>query len=144
MNFTVSAAVGLSPPPRLISLLPALPAFVLTSILWTAWDPTYSSLRTAQLQGRDVRVTGKKTYIVSLKCLSTPFQLNLPSALDSTNDRLVLPAPHLSSSWLILFSATSPTLLLVPSLLLFISGTRINRSSHSPHLLCASRIKQNP
>ena len=46
-------------------LRPILPAFALISILWTVWDPTYSAFRLAQIQGRDVRVQGKQSYIVS-------------------------------------------------------------------------------
>jgi len=42
-----------------------MPLLVATSLLWTAWDPTYASFRKAQLQGRDIRIQGKQTYIVS-------------------------------------------------------------------------------
>ncbi|KIK70775.1 hypothetical protein GYMLUDRAFT_32827 [Collybiopsis luxurians FD-317 M1] len=49
---------------RLNALKPAFPFFVLLSVLWTAWDPTYASIRTAQIQGRDVRVQGKRRYNV--------------------------------------------------------------------------------
>ncbi|KAG7099033.1 hypothetical protein E1B28_000913 [Marasmius oreades] len=45
-------------------LTPALPFFVFLSLLWTAWDPTYSSFRKAQIQRRDVRLQGKKEYLV--------------------------------------------------------------------------------
>ncbi|RDX55742.1 hypothetical protein OH76DRAFT_1396081 [Lentinus brumalis] len=41
---------------------PALPALVLVSIFWTAWDPTYATFRRYQFQGRTVRVHGKKQY----------------------------------------------------------------------------------
>ncbi|KAJ3750602.1 Ima1 N-terminal domain-containing protein [Lentinula detonsa] len=47
---------------RLSLLQPTLPIFILLSLLWTAWDPTYASIRTAQMQGRDVRVQGKRHY----------------------------------------------------------------------------------
>jgi hypothetical protein len=43
-----------------------LPAIALVSILWTVWDPTYASFRRAQIQGRDVRIQGKHSYIVSM------------------------------------------------------------------------------
>jgi hypothetical protein len=45
---------------------PILLAIALVSILWTVWDPTYASFRRAQIQGRDVRVQGKHSYIVSM------------------------------------------------------------------------------
>lgn len=45
---------------------PILPFFVVVSLLWAFWDPTYAAFRQAQLQGRDVRVVGKRVYIVSL------------------------------------------------------------------------------
>ncbi|KAJ3821804.1 Ima1 N-terminal domain-containing protein [Lentinula raphanica] len=47
---------------QLSLLQPTLPIFILFSLLWTAWDPTYASIRTAQFQGRDVRVRGKRHY----------------------------------------------------------------------------------
>ncbi|KAK2461636.1 hypothetical protein APHAL10511_006099 [Amanita phalloides] len=43
---------------------PFLPVLVVISILWTAWDPTYSAFKHARLQGRDVRVKGKQAYIL--------------------------------------------------------------------------------
>lgn len=43
----------------------ALPLIALCSLFWTAWDPTYYSFRKARIQGRDLRVRGKKYYIVS-------------------------------------------------------------------------------
>ncbi|KAJ4485951.1 Ima1 N-terminal domain-containing protein [Lentinula aciculospora] len=47
---------------RLSLIQPILPILILFSLLWTAWDPTYASIRTAQIQGRDVRVHGKRQY----------------------------------------------------------------------------------
>ncbi|OCH96049.1 hypothetical protein OBBRIDRAFT_787500 [Obba rivulosa] len=41
-----------------------MPLVVFTSILWTAWDPTYASYQRAQFQGRTVRVRGKTEYNV--------------------------------------------------------------------------------
>lgn len=41
-----------------------LPLMVLCSLFWTAWDPTYYSFRKARIQGRDLRVRGKKLYII--------------------------------------------------------------------------------
>ncbi|KAH7912996.1 Ima1 N-terminal domain-containing protein [Hygrophoropsis aurantiaca] len=52
-----------APPTFMNSVIPALPAFALVSIFWTAWDPTYYSFRRARIQGRDVRVQGKNLYI---------------------------------------------------------------------------------
>ncbi|KAI0932064.1 hypothetical protein AcW1_000708 [Taiwanofungus camphoratus] len=49
--------VGLPDPLR--SLIPAV---VLSSTLWTAWDPMYASLRRAQFQGRMIRLRGKTEY----------------------------------------------------------------------------------
>jgi hypothetical protein len=59
------AIIGYRPFFFLNLLQPIFPLVVLSSILWTVWDPTYASLRRAQRQGRDVRVIGKKEYIVS-------------------------------------------------------------------------------
>jgi hypothetical protein len=53
-------------PPRLTIFQSTLPAFVLLSTLWTAWDPTYRAYRKAQSQGRGVRLKGKNDYIVSI------------------------------------------------------------------------------
>lgn len=48
---------------RLSFLKSVSPLIVLLSLLWSMWDPTYSSVRRAQRQGRDVRVRGKSIYI---------------------------------------------------------------------------------
>ena len=56
--------------PWTAKLLPFLPVLVIVSLLWTAWDPTYSAFRKAQIQGRDVRVKGKREYIVSRASLT--------------------------------------------------------------------------
>lgn len=63
---TPPAAFGFRPPNQLAYRLHITPIYVLISIIWTAWDPTYSSLRKARLQGRDIRQRGKHEYIVSL------------------------------------------------------------------------------
>ncbi|KAF5388560.1 hypothetical protein D9757_004594 [Collybiopsis confluens] len=55
---------GYRPSHRLNPLKPAFPILVLISVLWTAWDPTYASVRGGQMQGRDVRVKGKQKYNV--------------------------------------------------------------------------------
>ncbi|CAA7258632.1 unnamed protein product [Cyclocybe aegerita] len=57
-----SAAYGRHPFVRLTFLHPLLPLLAALSLLWTAWDPTYASYRKAQVQGRDVRIQGKRTY----------------------------------------------------------------------------------
>jgi hypothetical protein len=44
----------------------ALPYLVLLSLFWTAWDPTYLTIQRARVQGRDVRLHGKRNYIVSI------------------------------------------------------------------------------
>ncbi|KAF9015539.1 Ima1 N-terminal domain-containing protein [Cyathus striatus] len=61
---SISAAIGSHVLRPLAFVQPILPIIVLFSLLWTAWDPTYSSFRKSQLQGRDVRVKGKKEYII--------------------------------------------------------------------------------
>ncbi|KAK7064357.1 integral inner nuclear membrane protein ima1 [Favolaschia claudopus] len=60
---SASAALGYRPFSWLSVLLPALPLFATISIFWAVWDPTYSSFRSARIQGRDVRVRGKTRYI---------------------------------------------------------------------------------
>ncbi|RXW14473.1 hypothetical protein EST38_g11384 [Candolleomyces aberdarensis] len=47
--------------PRLRS---ALPFLVLVSLLWTVWDPTYITIQRARMQGRDVRLHGRRDYII--------------------------------------------------------------------------------
>ena len=44
---------------------PILPLLALLSLLWSAWNPAYHSILKAQIQGRDIRVQGKKAYNVS-------------------------------------------------------------------------------
>jgi hypothetical protein len=65
-TFLSVAAFGYRPPRQFAILQPTLPFFALLSVLWTVWDPTYSSFRSAKIQGRDVRVRGKKQYIVGI------------------------------------------------------------------------------
>ncbi|KAJ7275202.1 Ima1 N-terminal domain-containing protein [Mycena haematopus] len=60
---SASAALGYQPFPWLAFMLPGLPIIAVVSILWAAWDPTYSSFRSARIQGRDVRVRGKTKHI---------------------------------------------------------------------------------
>ncbi|KAL1762324.1 Ima1 N-terminal domain-containing protein [Schizophyllum commune] len=57
------AAMGYAPYHKLPILWPALPILVLLSIWYTAWDPTYASLRRAQVQGQEVRLRGRGTHI---------------------------------------------------------------------------------
>lgn len=77
----------------MVNLSPFLPFLVIISLLWTAWDPTYSAFRKAQLQGRDVRVKGKREYIVSRAPLINRAKAdNLSSA--SANDNLVPSTLH--------------------------------------------------
>ncbi|KAK7059127.1 hypothetical protein VNI00_001753 [Paramarasmius palmivorus] len=64
--FTVGnliAALGYTTFHSLRILRPILPFVVLISVFWTAWDPTYTTIRKAQMQGRDIRVQGKTKYI---------------------------------------------------------------------------------
>ncbi|KAF8167742.1 Ima1 N-terminal domain-containing protein [Crassisporium funariophilum] len=68
LSFVVSITTSLaglydySPFSLLSFLRPILPLLVAVSILWTAWDPTYMAYRKAHIQGRDVRIHGKRTY----------------------------------------------------------------------------------
>ncbi|PFH54814.1 hypothetical protein AMATHDRAFT_134874 [Amanita thiersii Skay4041] len=59
-----TVALQFQTPRTLITMQPILPLLVILSLLWTVWDPTYSSYKNAQLQGRDVRVSGKRSYII--------------------------------------------------------------------------------
>jgi hypothetical protein len=61
---THTAALGYKPFSSLSFMLPGLPLLALVSIFWAAWDPIYSSYRSARIQGRDVRVRGKTKHIV--------------------------------------------------------------------------------
>ncbi|KAF7339607.1 Integral inner nuclear membrane protein ima1 [Mycena sanguinolenta] len=60
---SASAALGYRPFIWLSFILPVLPIIATVSIFWAAWDPTYSSFRSARMQGRDVRVRGKTKHI---------------------------------------------------------------------------------
>ncbi|KAJ7102090.1 Ima1 N-terminal domain-containing protein [Mycena belliarum] len=66
---SASAALGYRPFRSLSFVLPGLPVLAVLSIFWAAWDPTYSSFRSARMQGRDVRVRGKTKHI-TLQMLS--------------------------------------------------------------------------
>ncbi|TFK77253.1 hypothetical protein BDN72DRAFT_884803 [Pluteus cervinus] len=59
----LSAALGYTPLSPLSFTFRALPFLVLISVLWTFWDYTYPKVHRAQVQGRDVRVQGKRVYI---------------------------------------------------------------------------------
>ncbi|KAJ6574951.1 Ima1 N-terminal domain-containing protein [Mycena capillaripes] len=63
------AALGYRSLPSLSFILPGLPLLAVASIFWVAWDPTYSSFRSARIQGRDVRLQGKSKHI-TLQMLS--------------------------------------------------------------------------
>ncbi|KAL1738002.1 hypothetical protein HDZ31DRAFT_12655, partial [Schizophyllum fasciatum] len=58
-----SAGLGYSPYHHFAMLWPIMPLLVLLSIWYTAWDPTYASLRRAQVQGQEVRLRGRRTHI---------------------------------------------------------------------------------
>ncbi|KAJ7596871.1 Ima1 N-terminal domain-containing protein [Mycena floridula] len=49
---------------RLGILQPYLPMIVLLSTFWNFWDPTYATVRNAEIQGRNVRLQGKKQYLL--------------------------------------------------------------------------------
>lgn len=56
------------------------PVVILLSIIWTFWDPSYSSMQKAYLQGRDLRIHGRSQYIVRHDNISIyPFLIILPS-----------------------------------------------------------------
>ncbi|KAJ7092564.1 Ima1 N-terminal domain-containing protein [Mycena epipterygia] len=71
---SASAVWGYRPFSSMAFMLPVLPALALVSIFWVAWDPTYSSFRSARIQGRDVRIRGKTKHII-LQMLSWTFRL---------------------------------------------------------------------
>lgn len=80
------AAIACAKFPRRIphSLKLALPVIALISLIWTAWDPTYASLKRAQFQGRMVHQRGKKKYnilqsLAWLTRLITSFTLGVSS-----------------------------------------------------------------
>ncbi|EGO30539.1 hypothetical protein SERLADRAFT_454848 [Serpula lacrymans var. lacrymans S7.9] len=70
-------------------LQPALLVLTLFSLLWTVWDPTYHSLRKAYIQGRDLRVKGKKQYNV----------LQILAWLSRSITALLLTIPWYYPSW---------------------------------------------
>ncbi|ETW86931.1 hypothetical protein HETIRDRAFT_166449 [Heterobasidion irregulare TC 32-1] len=65
----LAGAFGHRPPSTFDAAIPYMPIYIFVSVLWTAWDPTWASLRQAQLQGRKVRVRGKLQYAVSARAL---------------------------------------------------------------------------
>ncbi|KAI0825020.1 Ima1 N-terminal domain-containing protein [Trametes gibbosa] len=82
--FTIAGHISIAASYHLLSfpsmLVPVLPAVVVVSILWTAWDPTYATFRRSQFQGRAVRVHGKKTYI-SLQLIAWFLRLSTAGTL---------------------------------------------------------------
>lgn len=58
------AAKGYALPTSISFIQPVFPIFIFLSLFWAAWDPTYASFRRAQIQGRDVRLRGKRQYNV--------------------------------------------------------------------------------
>ena len=84
---------------------PALPAIVLCSLFWTAWDPTYYSFRKARIQGRDLRVRGKKTYIVRPYSQSLFYFLLIPHQIL----QMIAWSSRLFSSVLLALSWHSPS-----------------------------------
>ena len=53
-------------------LASTLPVFVVASLFWTAWDPTYMTIQGGAAQGREVRVHGKQNYIVGTSLINQP------------------------------------------------------------------------
>ena len=51
--------------PYMMSLKYILPFIELVALLWAFWDPTYSLQFKSRVQGRPIRVEGRKIYIVS-------------------------------------------------------------------------------
>ncbi|PPQ64508.1 hypothetical protein CVT26_002047 [Gymnopilus dilepis] len=64
MSDNLEAAYDYHPFRPFSFLHPILPLLIGVSLLWTAWDPTYATFLKARLQGRDVRIHGKRTYNV--------------------------------------------------------------------------------
>ncbi|EIN14052.1 hypothetical protein PUNSTDRAFT_57446 [Punctularia strigosozonata HHB-11173 SS5] len=52
------------PPPWTRPFCAFFPLYIVVSVLWTFWDPTYSSVQKARWQGRQVWVRGRARYIV--------------------------------------------------------------------------------
>jgi hypothetical protein len=57
-------SLGRRPPPYMSPPAHVFLLVVLCSILWAAWDPTYSAIRVSRSHGRDLRVRGKELYII--------------------------------------------------------------------------------
>ncbi|CAL1695582.1 unnamed protein product [Somion occarium] len=78
------------PLPRIpASALPFIPIFVILSLGWTAWDPTYAIVKRGQLQGRVVRQKGKKEYNI-LQSIAWISRLAVS---------IILALPRFSPSW---------------------------------------------
>lgn len=64
LNTLVLVISGRTTPQSWQPAMPVLPALVFFSVIWTFWDPSYSSLQKAYIQGRDIRLQGRSQYIV--------------------------------------------------------------------------------
>lgn len=120
-----SAAHGFYPFSRLGFLHPILPLLVLMSLLWTAWDFKYATYRNAQLQGRDVRMQGKRTYnilqitawairlgwsiFLSIRWFWPQYELNRKSLLTNFSFELI----NMLISWYVLDIQHPPSIRLV-------------------------------
>ncbi|KAF4605057.1 hypothetical protein EYR40_003840 [Pleurotus pulmonarius] len=62
LTFNGLSAKGYALPTSISFVQPVFPVFIFLSLFWAAWDPTYASFRKAQIQGRDVRLRGKRQY----------------------------------------------------------------------------------
>ena len=56
----------LNTPKPFVTISPVLPLFILLSLAWTFWDPTFSLQQKSRLQGKQVRIGGRQRYIVSI------------------------------------------------------------------------------
>lgn len=63
-SLCLPVASGRTIPTQWQASLALLPALMVFSIIWTFWDPTYSRMQKAYLQGRDMRIEGRGQYIV--------------------------------------------------------------------------------
>ena len=67
-----------------------LPIFILLSITWTAWDPRYATFKRAQLQGREVRLRGKREYNVRLQTPKHAHPIYSIKPIDSADSCLAI------------------------------------------------------
>ncbi|CAK5280471.1 unnamed protein product [Mycena citricolor] len=135
---------------RLSFLAKGLPFLALLSILWVAWDPTYSTYRAARIQGRDVRILGKQKHImVQMMAWSLRLVTSLCLALASLGHYDPLDLSHFPSHrshvYFVIMSAVEFTALIVPFLVLEVQRPpAIRLIDTSSHKIFPSSRSQTP